>query len=68
MKARGLAIIDMEIEGGFREAAAEEEALERLIKEYCEGNPNILHFQTELRERRGEAGAMDIKKMKFRAN
>ena len=33
MKARGIAVIDMVIEGGFREAAKEEEALEQLIKE-----------------------------------
>ncbi|UAW59253.1 hypothetical protein CRP738_gp09 [Roseobacter phage CRP-738] len=68
MKARGIAIIDMEIEGGFREAAAEEQALESLIKNYCQGNPRIVHYQCELRERRGEAGAVDLSKMKFRAN
>lgn len=68
MKARGLAIIDLEIEGGFREAAAEEEALEKLIREYCEKNPRVITYQCELRERRGEAGAVDISKMKFRAN
>ena len=30
MKARGIAILDMEIEGGFREAGKEEEALEKI--------------------------------------
>ena len=68
MKARGIAIIDMEIEGGFREAAAEEEALEKLIREYCEKNPRVITYQCELRERRGEAGSVDLSKMKFRAN
>ena len=68
MKARGIAIIDLEIEGGFREAAAEEESLEKLIKDYCEGNPRVITYQCELRERRGEAGSVDLSKMKFRAN
>lgn len=68
MKARGIAIIDLEIKGGFREAAAEEEALEQLIKKYVESNARVVHYQCELRERRGEPGSMDISKMKFRAN
>lgn len=68
MKARGLAIIDLEIEGGFREAAKEEEALEKLIRDYCEKNPRVITYQCELRERRGEAGSVDLSKMKFRAN
>ena len=68
MKARGIAIIDMEIEGGFREAAAEEESLENLIANFCKGNKRIVHYQVELRERRGEACAVDLSKMKFRAN
>jgi hypothetical protein len=68
MKARGIAIIDLSIEGGFKEAAAEEVALEKLIADYCKGNPRIVHYQVELRERRGEPGAVDLNKMKFRAN
>ena len=68
MKARGIAVIDLVIEGGFREAAKEEEALEQLIKEYVKTNKRALHYQVELRERRGEPGAVDLAKMKFRAN
>lgn len=68
MKTRGIALIDMEIEGGFREIAIEEEALEQLIKKYVEKNPRILHYQVEMRERRGEPGAVNLSKMKFRAN
>ena len=68
MKARGIAIIDLEIDGGFREAAKEEEALENLIKEYIKNNPRVVHYQCELRERRGEPGAVDLSKMKFRSN
>ena len=68
MKARGIAVIDLVIEGGFREAAKEEEALEQLIKEYVKTNKRALHYQVELRERRGEVGTVDLSKMKFRAN
>lgn len=68
MKARGIAIIDLEIEGGFKEAAAEEVALEKLIADYVKGNSRVVHYQVELRERRGEPGAVDLSKMKFRSN
>ena len=68
MKARGIAILDMEIEGGFREAGKEEEALEKLIKDYCENNKRIVHYQVELRERRGPPGSVNLSKMKFRSN
>ena len=43
MKARGIAIIDLEIEGGFREAAKEEEAIHQLIKEYVKTNTRVVH-------------------------
>jgi hypothetical protein len=68
MKARGIAILDMEIEGGFREAGIEEDALEKLIKDYCENNKRIVHYQVELRERRGPPGSVNLSKMKFRSN
>ena len=68
MKARGICIVDFEIEGGFREAGVEEDALENLIKEYCKNNKRVVHYQIELRERRGAPGAVDLSKMKFRAN
>ena len=60
MKARGIAIIDLEIEGGFREAAKEEEAIEQLISDYVKTNKRVVHYQVELRERRGEPGAVDL--------
>ena len=68
MKARGIAIIDLEIDGGFKEAAAEEVALEKLIADYVKDNSRVVHYQVELRERRGEPGSVDLSKMKFRAN
>tara|TARA_R110000851_G_scaffold303229_2_gene460771 strand:+ start:476 stop:682 length:207 start_codon:yes stop_codon:yes gene_type:complete len=68
LKARGICIVDFEIEGGFREAGVEEDALENLIKDYCKNNKRVVHYQVELRERRGVAGAVELSKMKFRAN
>lgn len=67
MKCRGICIIDYSVEGGFKEAAREEAALEAAIKELVSNNPNVVHYQVEMRERRGDA-APDLKKMKFRSN
>ncbi len=66
-KVRGIVVVDMDIEGGFRNCAKAEEALENVIKDYVRGNANIVHWQVEMRERRGDIPP-DIKKMKFRAN
>ena len=38
------------------------------IREYVKTNKRVVHYQVELRERRGEPGAVDLSKMKFRAN
>ena len=67
MKCRGICIIDFSVEGGFKEAAKEEAALEAAIRDLVNGNTNVVHYQVEMRERRGDA-APDLKKMKFRAN
>jgi hypothetical protein len=68
MKCRAIAIIDMEIEGGFQEAAAQEKSIQQLISDYVKDNKSVLHWQCELRDRRGEPGNMPLSKMKFRAN
>jgi predicted Rdx family selenoprotein len=67
MKCRGICIIDFSVEGGFKEAAKEEAALEAAIRDLVNGNKNVVHYQVEMRERRGDAPP-DLKKMKFRAN
>jgi hypothetical protein len=67
MKIRALAIIDLDVEGGFREAANVEDGLNRLIKEYATGLQNVVHYQVDVRDRRGD-NPPDIKKLKFRAN
>lgn len=65
MKARALCLIDYEIEGGFIEAAKEEEALKNAIKDLCTKNKQVVHFQVNMKDRRGDT-APDLNKMKFR--
>lgn len=67
MKARGIVIVDYDIEGGFREAAQEQEKLEAAIKEIVQGNNRVVFHQVDMRERRGDVPP-DISKMKFRTN
>lgn len=67
MKARAICLIDYEIDGGFKAAAEEESKLEQAIKNLVTGNNKVVHYQIEMRERRGDS-APDIKKMKFRQN
>jgi|TARA_R110001592_G_scaffold131441_1_gene345214 hypothetical protein len=67
MKIRALAIIDLDIEGGFRQAADLEESLNTLIKDYTSNLKNVVHYQVDVRDRRGD-NPPDIKKLKFRAN
>lgn len=65
MKARGIVVIDYEIEGGFKEAAEEQEKLEKAIASIVDKNKNVVFHQVDMKERRGEK-TMDISKMKFR--
>ena len=67
MKVRAICLIDYDIDGGFRQAAEEEEKLEKAIKALVDGNKRVVDYQLEMRERRGNA-APDISKMKFRSN
>ena len=67
MKVRAICLLDFDIDGGFREAAEEEAKLEKAIKGLVDGNKRVVHYQIEMRERRGNA-APDISKMKFRSN
>ena len=60
-------VIDYDIDGGFREAANVEDGLNKLIKEYASGLQNVVHYQVDVRDRRGD-NPPDIKKLKFRAN
>jgi hypothetical protein len=65
MKARGIVIIDYDLPDGFKQAAEEQEKLEKAIKELVRGNPRVLYHEVDVRERRGDK-TPDIKKMKIR--
>lgn len=67
MKARGIVVIDYDIEGGFKEAAEEQERLEAAIAQIVKGNKRVVFHQVDMKERRGDVPP-DITKMKFRSN
>ena len=67
MKARGIVVIDYEIDGGFKEAAEEQERLEEAIANIVQGNDRVVFHQVDMKERRGDVPP-DITKMKFRTN
>ena len=66
-KIRGIIVVDMDIDGGFKDCAKAEESLENVIKDFVRGNKDVIHWQVQCRERRGDIPP-DISKMKFRAN
>jgi hypothetical protein len=66
MKARAVIVIDYTIvDGGFKEAAKEQERIEKAIAEIVKDNPNVVYHDVDMKERRGDANP-DISKMKFR--
>lgn len=67
MKARGIVVIDYDIEGGFKEAAEEQAKLEQAIQDIVKGNNRVVFHQVDMKERRGDVPP-DITKMKFRTN
>ena len=67
MKARGIVVIDYDIEGGFKEAAEEQAKLEQAILDIVKGNKRVVFHQVDMKERRGDVPP-DITKMKFRTN
>jgi hypothetical protein len=67
MKARGIVVIDYDIDGGFREAAEEQSRLEEAIAGIVKGNKRVVFHQVDMKERRGDQSP-DISKMKFRQN
>ena len=65
MKARGIVVIDYSIEGGFLEAAEEQQKLQEAIASIVKGNKRVVFHQVDMKERRGDQ-TPDIKSMKFR--
>tara|TARA_R100001377_G_scaffold80986_1_gene60215 strand:+ start:172 stop:375 length:204 start_codon:yes stop_codon:yes gene_type:complete len=65
MKARAVVIIDLDIQGGFKEAALEQEKIEQAVAAIVKDNPNVIYHQVDMKERRGDK-KVDITQMKFR--
>jgi hypothetical protein len=67
MKARGIILVDYELPNGFREAADELDRLEKAMQQLVEGNPRVVYYDCDLKERRGE-GRPDIRQLKIRSS
>lgn len=65
MKVRALVLIDMDIEGSFKEVAAEQVKLEDAITAFCKSNANVVGFTLDVKERRG-TGLPDLSTMKLK--
>jgi hypothetical protein len=67
MKARGVILIDYTFPEGIVEAAEEQKRLSDTIRSMVAGNPRVINYQIDIRERRG-SGAPDIRKLKLRTS
>lgn len=67
MKARAIIIVDFEINGGFSEAAIQEQKVKDAIAALAKDNPCIVYTDMEMKERRGD-GKPEVSRMKFRTN
>jgi hypothetical protein len=67
MKARAIIIVDFQIDGGFSEAAAQEQKVKDAIAALAKDNPAIVYTDMEMKERRGD-GKPDVARMKFRTS
>ena len=67
MKCRGIVVIDYDLPEGFKQAAIEQEKLEEAINNLVKGNPRVVHYEVDIKERRGDRKP-DIKKMKLRTS
>ena len=67
MKARAIIIVDFQIDGGFSEAAAQEQKVKDAIAALSKDNPAIVYTDMEMKERRGD-GKPDVSRMKFRTS
>ena len=65
MKVRALVLIDMDVEGSFKEVAAEQMKLEEAIDKFCKSNSSVVGFTLDIKERRG-TGLPDLSTMKLK--
>tara|TARA_R110001599_G_scaffold83143_1_gene223561 strand:+ start:874 stop:1077 length:204 start_codon:yes stop_codon:yes gene_type:complete len=67
MKARAIIIVDFQIDGGFSEAAEQEQKVKDAIAALAKDNSAIVYTDMEMKERRGD-GKPEVSRMKFRTS
>lgn len=65
MKVRALILVDMDIDGSFKEVAAEQVKLEEVLDKFRKDNSNIVGVSLDIKERRG-TGMPDLTTMKLK--
>lgn len=66
MKVRAIILVDMDVDGGFKEVAAEQEKLEAIINGFADTNSSVVATTMDVKERRGAGPPPDLTKMKLK--
>lgn len=66
MKVRAILLIDLDIEGSFKEVAEEQVRIEKVLDNYMSVTPNCVGTTMDIKERRG-VGLPDLSKLKLKA-
>tara|TARA_S200000501_G_scaffold305537_2_gene293934 strand:- start:257 stop:457 length:201 start_codon:yes stop_codon:yes gene_type:complete len=66
MKVRAILVVDMDVEGGFKEVAAEQVKLEEWLVQLEKSTPTIVGSTLDVKERRGDT-LPDLSKKKLKA-
>lgn len=65
MKVRAIILVDLDVDGSFKEVASEQAKLEELINGFAKSNPCVVATTMDIKERRG-IGLPDLTKMKLK--
>tara|TARA_B100001059_G_C17735893_1_gene528834 strand:+ start:705 stop:908 length:204 start_codon:yes stop_codon:yes gene_type:complete len=65
MKVRAILLIDLDIDGSFKEVAEEQVRIEAILEDYKKSNPNCVGTTMDIKERRG-VGLPDLSKLKLK--
>lgn len=66
MKVRAILLIDLDIEGSFKEVAEEQVRIEKVLDDYMKSTPDCVGTTMDIKERRG-VGLPDLSKLKLKA-
>jgi|AOAMet2_C43A7_35_1029302.scaffolds.fasta_scaffold52930_1 hypothetical protein len=65
MKVRAILLIDLDIDGSFKEVAEEQVRIEAILEDYKKSTPNCVGTTMDIKERRG-VGLPDLSKLKLK--